>query len=356
MASAGPPAKLRIMAALSPPAPRRRNGIREVAAAAGVSVGTVSNVLNSPDLVSAGTREKVGRAMRELGFVRNGLAHQLRAGSGSAVGVVLPDMANQFWTEVGRGAEDVLTAHDLMMFLCSTDGDDGRQSRYLSLLEEHGVRGVLVAPAQADLARLGELSNRGTPVVLLDRPSPTRDMCSVSVDDAMGGRLAAEHLIAAGHRRMALLTGPSSIRQCRDRGAGFRHAMVAAGLDPHTHLREEVTSGGEVTFAEVDDRLEKVLREPDRPTAIACVSDVVALAALRGLRARGIRVPADIALIGYDDLPYTSELDPPLTTIRQPRRELGAAAVELLLAEADAGHEHRQIVFTPELVVRGSTR
>jgi LacI family transcriptional regulator len=333
----------------------RRSGIREVAAAAGVSVGTVSNVLNNPELVSATTREKVGRVMRELGFVRNGQAHQLRAGYSPAAGIIVLDMANEFWTEVARGVEDRLTAHELMMILCSTDGDTARQDRYLALLEEHGVRGVLVAPAQTDLSRLREISARGTAVVLLDHASPTSGMCSVSVDDVAGGRLAAEHLLALGHRRIALLNGPPALRQCTDRWDGFRGAMTAAGLDPGSHLLAG-TLTGEHTFQQVEDRLAGILRNPAPPTAIACVSDIVALSALRALRKRGIRVPEDIALIGYDDLPFSSALDPPLTSVRQPRREIGRAAADLMLDEANEGHRHEQIVFTPELVVRGSTR
>lgn len=333
---------------------RRRSGIREVAAAAGVSVGTVSNVLNNPDLVAATTREKVGRVMRELGFVRNGQAHQLRVGNSPAVGIIVLDIANEFWTEVSRGVEDRLTANDLMMILCSSDGDVTRQNRYLALLEEHGVRGMLVAPAQGDLAALREISARGTSVVLLDQASPTPDMCSVSVDDVAGGRLAAEHLLAAGHRRLALLNGSPSFQQCIDRRNGVHAALLAAGLDPHIHLREEVLTG-ELTFEQFAEGLVPILDDPAPPTAIACISDKVALSALRALRARGIRVPEDIALIGYDDLSFSSELDPPLTSIRQPRREIGNAAAGLMLDEANDNHTHEQIVFTPELIVRAST-
>ena len=343
---------------MNPTAPRRKSGIREVAAAAGVSVGTVSNVLNNPGLVSAGTREKVGRAMRELDFVHNGQAHQpragLRAGRSPAVGVIVLDTANEFWTDVAQGVEDRLTAQDLMMILCGTDGDATRQNRCASMLEEHGVRGVLVAPAEPDLTALEEISARGTPVVLLGYASRGGDMCSVAVDDVAGGRLAAAHLVAAGHRRIGLVNGPDSIRQCKDRRQGFRRAMTAAGLDPRTHLREQAIRG-QASFRQIDARLAALLAHPSPPTAIACVSDNVALAVLRGLRTRGIRVPDDIALIGYDDLSYSSELDPPLTSVRQPRRELGRAAADLMLDEANDDHRHGQIVFTPELVVRAST-
>lgn len=331
----------------------RRNGIREVAAAAGVSVGTVSNVLNSPDLVAGSTRERVELAMRELGFVRNGLAHQLRAGRSATVGAVVLDLANPFFTEVNRSVEDRLAEDDCVLIVCSTDENIDKEARYLRLLEEQGVRGILITPADPGSERIAQIRARGLPVVLMDCPSPIPEMCSVAVDDVQGGELAAGHLIARGHRRIAYFNGPHTIRQCADRSLGMRNALRGAGLDPARQLLE-VTLNGNVTAEGAVAHLEKVLADPDVPSAIACVNDVVALGALRGLRQRGIRVPDEMAVIGYDDVPFAAELYTPLTTIRQPKQQLGRAAAELLLDEADPDHVHRQIVLRPELVVRSS--
>jgi LacI family transcriptional regulator len=338
------------MARVRPP---RRNGIREVAAAAGVSVGTVSNVINSPDLVAGSTRQRVESAMRQLAFVRNGLAHQLRAGRSATVGAVVLDLANPFFTEVNRSVEDRLAEDDCVLIVCSTDEKIDKEARYLRLLEEQGVRGILITPTDPGSERIAQIRARGLPVVLMDCPSPVPQMCSVAVDDVQGGDLAAGHLIARGHRRIAFFNGPRTIRQCADRSLGMRNALRRADLDP-AHLME-VTLSGDATTEGAVAHLETVLSGPDVPTAIACVSDVVALGVLRGLRQRGIRVPDEMAVVGYDDVPFAAELYTPLTTIRQPKQQLGRAAAELLLDEADPEHVHQQIVLHPELVIRSSS-
>lgn len=337
-----------------PPSARRRNGIREVAASAGVSVGTVSNVLNSPDLVAVDTRERVERAMRELGFVRNGLARQLREGRANTAGALVLDVANPFFTEAARGIEDRLAEAGCMLILCSTDQRPEREARYLRMLEEQGVRGLLVTPARLDLDALLTTQRRGVPVVLLDCPSPVEELCSVSIDDVRGGELAAAHLVSQGHRRIVFLNGPHEIPQCAARSRGAHQALRGAGLDPSRHLLEVAMPRPGTDAAEAT--LDQVLALPERPTAIMCVSDLVALGVMRCLRQHGIKVPDDIAVVGYDDVPFASELATSLTTVRQPTYQLGHAAGSLLLADAEGGGaaRHRQVVFQPELVVRES--
>jgi len=283
---------------------RRRSGIREVAEAAGVSVGTVSNVLNNPALVAEATRQRVEEAIAQLGFVRNGSARQLRAGRSAAVGAIVLDIGNPFFTEVARGIEDRLGEDGCILILCSSDERAEKEARYLRLLEEQGVRGVLVPPAGGELDLLGELRGRGTPVVLLDRTSTDPDICSVAVDDVKGGELAAGHLVSLGHRKIAFVNGPTTIRQCADRRRGVRRALRTAGLDLDTSLREVTVptlnaDGGEAA-------LDDILNAPrsDRPTAIACVNDLTALGVLRGLRHRGMTAPNDMAVVGYDDVEF----------------------------------------------------
>ena len=204
--------------------PRRRQSIRDVAQLAGVSVGTVSNVLNRPAVVAEETRARVEDAIRRLGFVRHGPARQLRAGTSRAVGAIVLDISNPFFTDVARGIEDRLAEDDYILILASSDERREKEQRYLRLLEEQGVQGILVSPAESDLSWLDATRERGTAVVLLDRTSPTPGLCSVAVDDVRGGELAAAHLIERGHRRIGLVNGSSKISQCADRRKGRKTA------------------------------------------------------------------------------------------------------------------------------------
>lgn len=335
---------------MSRPAAHRRASIADVARAAGVSVGTVSNVLNRPDRVLPGTRERVEAAIAELNFVRNGSARQLRAGTITTIGAVVLDIANPFFTDVARGIEERLDRDDYTLMVASSDDDPGREQRYLRLFEEHGVQGVIVVPATDDIGHLQAIRRRGTGVVLLDRPSPDPTISSVAVDDVRGGELAAQHLLEQGHTRITFLNGPHTIRQCADRHEGVVKALAAAGLDPETALTEiTVTSlnaeGGEAA-------IRGLLESGDQPTAVFCVNDLVALGVLRTLRTEHIAVPADTAVVGYDDVAFAAELSTPLTSVRQPTHELGLRAADLLLTAPDTA-DH--VMFRPTLVVRGSS-
>lgn len=338
------------------PALGRRHSIRDVAELAGVSVGTVSNVLNKPEMVAEPTRARVEKAIRELGFVRSGAARQLRAGTSHTVGAIVLDIANPFFTDVARGVEDRLAEDNCMLVLASSDDRVERERRYLRLLEEQGVQGVLLTPAEEDLGWLDEIRARGTPIVLLDRISPGNDMCSVAVDDVTGGQLVGQHLLSTSHERMAFINGSTTIRQCADRRKGMRRAIRRARFNLSRSF-VEVTVGS-LNAAGGEEGLDRVLDLDNPVTAIACVNDLTALGVLRGLRRRGIRVPEDIAVVGYDDLEFAAILSTPLTSIRQPRYRLGRAAADLVLAEATQAtdHKHRQIQFQPELVVRESSR
>lgn len=339
--------------------PRRRSSISDVARLAGVSVGTVSNVLNRPNRVSATTRERVEKAIAELRFVPSGPARQLRAGTVTTVGVIVPDIANPFFTEMARGIEDRLAVDNFTLMLASSDRDPEREARYLKLFEEHGVQGVLVVPAGEDLSPLLNLRTRGVNVVLLDATSPVPDLSSVAVDDVVGGQLAGDHLIRFGHRQVAFINGPDSIRPCQDRRAGLLQAFTSAGLDPTTHLTEVTAStltadGGEAAMTHL---LETTTAGVDRPTAVFCANDLVALGVQRTLRRAGIDMPGQLAVVGYDDVNFAGELATPLTSVRQPTYQLGYRAADLLLAEHQQGERFRpeQIQFQPELVIRASS-
>jgi LacI family transcriptional regulator len=327
--------------------------IRDVAQRAGVSVGTVSNVLNASSRVSPATVELVRAAIAELGYVRNEAARQLRAGRSSSVGLVVLDVRNPFFTDVARGAEDEAAKLGLSVILGNSDEDVRRESAYLDLFEEQRVHGILISPYGDIEPRLAELRRRGTPVVLVDRESRDSGVSSVSVDDTAGGRLAVAHLLSTGRRRIAFVGGPLGVRQIADRLAGARQAIaeVEGGS-----LEVIETSG--LTVLEGRRVGEELVARAERPEAVFAANDLVAVGLLQALVMSGaLRVPQDVALIGFDDIDFASATVVPLTSIRQPRHEIGATALRILREEAaEPELPPRRIVFQPELVVRASTR
>lgn len=333
---------------------RSRPSVADVARLAGVSVGTVSNVLNRPDRVSQSTRDRVQGAIAELDFVPSASARQLRAGVAQSVGAIVLDLANPFFTAVTRGIEDRIETDGLALLVSSSDEKSAREAHFLRLYEQHGVRGVLVTPASEDLSDLEAARERGTRVVLMDAAGDA-DFPSVSVNDVLGASLAVGHLLAQGHRRITFFNGPTAIRQCAARLAGARDAVIAAGLDPDEVLTVVSIAAlnadaGDAAMLELLD-----LAAARRPTAVFCVNDLVALGALRTALRAGVRVPDELAIVGYDDVPFAGMLMVPLTTVRQPTHEIGWAAADLLLGLNGESAAVQHVEFAPELVVRLSS-
>lgn len=334
----------------------QRPNSRDVARLAGVSVGTVSNVLNRPDTVSAETRERVQAAIKELGFVRNRSARHLRMGRSQTVGLLVLDIVGPYFTAVAKGVEQRFADAGYALMLCSSDRQPDLERQHLLHLEEQGVSGVLVVPSSTDLSVLDEVRSRGTSVVVLDQPSPRGNQCSVAVDDVKGGAIAAGHLLEKGHRRIGFVNGPAHIQQGADRREGLRQAVQAAGLDMESTVSEVCVS--ELSAGAGEEIVSEVMSGSDPPTAIMCINDLVALGVLRGLQVRGLTSPDDVAVVGYDDVEFAAMLAPALTTVRRPKYEFGRYAADLLLNEIEHGaqHLHQQILFQPELVERDSTR
>jgi LacI family transcriptional regulator len=331
--------------------------IREVAAQAGVSVGTVSNVLNRPDIVAPPTRDRVNKAIKALGFVRNESARQLRAGRSRTIGLVVLDVANPFFTDVARGVEDEASMSGLSVILCNSDEQLPKETRYLELLEEHRVQGILITPVAGAGERLARLQRRGTPVILVDSRSPSGSQCSVAVDDVLGGDFAVSHLLEAGHERIAYVGGPLGLRQVADRLDGAARALQRAGGGADDLVMIETgalnVSAGQLAGAQIAE-----MPARQRPTAAFCANDLVALGLLQEMTRRQIRVPEDVAIVGYDDIEFAAAAAVPLSSVRQPRHQLGRTAAQLLLEEAlgTDGHQHREVLFQPELEVRRSSQ
>jgi LacI family transcriptional regulator len=327
--------------------------IKEVARHAGVSLGTVSNVLNRPEVVSEATRNRVIAAIEELGYIRNDSARQLRAGRSRTVAIVVLDVANPFFTDVMRGAEEVAEAAGAVLVVCNSGEDADRERRHLDLLEEQRVQGVLITPVDSGRdSRLEQLVRRGTPVILVDHGSGQQDLCSVAVDDVFGGRLAGEHLRKRGHTLLAFVGGPLSIPQVADRKRGF---SAAQGGDHQ--VRVILTANPTVAAGRRAGEELAELPPEQRPTGVFCANDLLALGLLQEMTRRGLRVPDEVAIVGYDDIDFAAAAAVPLSSVRQPRAQLGRTAAELLLEEANEPdhHEHRHVVFKPELVAREST-
>lgn len=331
-------------------------GIKDVARQAGVSVGTVSNVINRPEMVSKETKERVQAVIKRLGYVRSESARQLRAGHSRIMALLVLDMGNPFFVDVARGAESAARGAGLGVMVCNSAQDPAEEATYLSLFVEHRVRGVLVTPVDSTGANLDALRQQEIPFVLVDRVAGEAEECSVSVDDTVGGALAGRHLIGAGHRTIAYISGPPHLQQVRDRRAGMRLALAEAGLPPEALLE---IPADRLDVAAGRDGGARLLGLAPRPTAVFCANDLLALGVLQTVYAAGLAVPQDLAIVGYDDIEFAAAAAVPLTSVRQPAAAMGRLAADLLLEEIraeGAGHEHQHVVLQPELVVRGSSR
>jgi LacI family transcriptional regulator, galactose operon repressor len=334
--------------------PRKRSAsVKDVAAAASVSLGTVSNVLNRPDRVKPATRARVERAMANLGFVRNESARQLRAGTSKTLGYVMLDATNPFFTDVAQGIELAAEAADLSLFLCNSNNSSRREDAHVARLIQQRVQGILITPVNPYSPALEAAAERRLPLVLVDRARHDNAFCSVSVDDVLGGWLAVMHLVERGHTRIAFIGGSMELGQVRERLEGARRAWAESDLPPDDLVVLETADLSVREGLAAGERLAGLARPP---TAAFCANDMIALGLLQQTITLGLRVPSDLAIIGFDDIDFAGAAAVPLSSVRQPRMDLGRAAARLLLDETtDDDHEHQQLVFTPEVVGRAST-
>ncbi|QKJ20576.1 LacI family DNA-binding transcriptional regulator [Microbacterium hominis] len=332
----------------------KRVGIRDVADRAGVSISTVSNALNRPHLVSERLVERVRSAADQLGYVPLQAAQQLRAGRSGLLGMTVINIANPFFGDMVAGAEDAASAAGLRILVGNSSDDAAKERDHLELFERVQVEGALVSPFGETGPWLERLRRRGIPVVLVDAIDDQGELPSVSFDDVAGGRLAAEHLLATGRRRLAYVGAREAVRQVRERLQGARAAVAAvAGATLEPVWTERTTSELGRAFGE-----QLAARAPeDRPDGLVVSNDHLAIGLVHGLISRGVRVPEDVAVVGYDDIEFAAIAAVPLTSVRQPAREMGRTAADLLIARinGEAGSTLGNIVYQPELAVRAST-
>lgn len=329
--------------------PGARPGIRQVAARAGVAVGTVSAYLNHPDRVSAERAARIAAAIAELGFVPNTAGRQLRLGVSSVIGYLSPDVGNPHFSEIAQEVEFEAERLGMTVFFAHSHGDRGREDAYLEAFERQQVRGLLVASLDPVEDRLAAMRERGTPSVLVGRRACDGLQPSVSIDDVSGGHQAAKHLMQSGCRRLAFVGGPLPVQQVADRLAGARRAD--GGIEVIEVAERSIPAGRAVGAA-------LAARPADaRPDAVFAANDVLALGILQALVAGGVSVPGEIALVGYDDNEFAEASLIPLTSVRARHEGFGATAVDLLFEAIEHGSvADPQRVYAPELIVRESSR
>lgn len=331
--------------------PSTQPTIIHVADRAQVSIATVSRVFADPRRVSPELRDRVIAAATALGYQPSRVARTLRVGTSLTMGVVIPDIQNPFFTGVVRGIERVLLEAGYMLLLANSDEIPAREARMLATLRAEGVAGIVFVPIANANSVYDGLVNSPFPIVAVDRLPTGLRIDLVTVNNTQASRQAVEHLLDLGHRHIALIGGPQPHSTARERQQGYEMAMRAAriairpDLNQHGDFREQ---GGYDSM-----RALLALREP--PTAVFAANNLMTLGALRALHEAGKRIPHDIALIGFDDMPWATSLNPPLTAVAQPAHELGATAAELLLARiADPERPVRHVVLETRLVVRAS--
>lgn len=332
----------------------RRTGIKDVAREAGVSLGTVSNVLNRPEIVAESTRRRVLEVIDSIGYVRTEGARQLHGLASRVIAVVGLDSAGPSFTALTTGVEQAARKADLGVMVCTGARDLAEEARHLALITSHQLRGAVLMSGDGVGRTVAAFRRHAVPFVMADQCAPEPGRCSVGVDDVAGGHAAVRHLLGQGHRSVVHVGGPERLAPIRDRRRGARNAVSRSGL-PSVSLHE--LSCLDMTVSAGKDAGQRILGMPTRPTAVFCADDLLALGVMQALYEAGLRVPEDIAVVGYDDLAFAASAVVPLTTVRRPTVAMGRQAGRLLIEDTahDAAHEHARVVLQPELVVRRST-
>lgn len=336
---------------------RRGVTIDMVAAAAGVSTATVSRVMSRSPLVADGTRRRVLETVAQLGYRPNSHARGLATGRSGVLGLLIADITNPFYPEIVRGVEQAAAAHGLSVLLYDTAEDTEREVQALQLMGERHVDGMIVCSSRLPEERIAALAQSDAPLVLVNRCLSDLASGVIDVDHEAGVRQAVTHLVELGHRRLGYVGGPEASQVQQRRLAAVRGVCRELGVvvpDGAVISTVPTLEGGE----EVGQRLARRIvgrEERPAPTAVLAYNDLVAAGIVRAAHAEGLHIPGQLSVIGHDDIPLAALLQPPLTTVRQPMRELGRQAVRVLTAQL-AGEDHpARVRLSPMLVVRGST-
>jgi LacI family transcriptional regulator len=326
--------------------------IHDVAKLAGVAPITVSRVINQSGYVSAETRERVEKAIRDLGYMPNTLARSLRSKRTNTLALILTDITNPFFTTLARGVEDTASDAGFTLIFCNTDESESEEARYLQVLLQKQVDGFLLVPAQSRPGSIRQIRQHGEPVVVLDRRVPEVDVDVVRCDSEDGAYQLTRLLISLGHRQIAVLSGPPTVSTAADRVAGCRRAMQEASIP----IDESYVLYGEYNQASGYALARQALDFYPRPTAMFAANNFISIGALKAIQDTGLEVPEDVALVGFDDLPPALLMFPFFTVAAQPAYELGRRATQLLLERLSGSAGPCQEVILPtEIIVRHSS-
>jgi LacI family transcriptional regulator len=326
----------------------------DVARRAKVNISTVSRVLNGTGKIGEETRARVHKVMREVGYKPNRVARRLRTTGGTShlLGLIIPNIQNIFFADLARGVEDVAYRNNFAVLLCNYDEDEARERFYLDVMQSESVDGIILPPIHEHDAAVMKVVKSGLPIVCVDRSLAGGNLDKVEVDNRRGAFEAVAHLIARGHRRIGLIGGPADSSTGRERLNGYKDAHQAAGIP----LRSELMRFGDYKQDSGQLRAHELLALADPPTALFVCNGLMNAGALEAIASRGLKVPRQIALVGFDELPLASVFNPPLTVVRQPAYEVGKCAAELLLKRIeDPSRPATSLRLLPELIVRKSS-
>jgi DNA-binding LacI/PurR family transcriptional regulator len=327
--------------------------MNEVAKRAGVSVATVSRVLNNSNNVNDVTRTKILKAIKDLNYQPNRVAKRLRSKSVSSnlIGVLIPDIQNPFYVDVLRGIEDVASSNNYAIIMCNFGQDQERERMYLEILQSESIDGLIAAPASEDDPQLKKMLSNGLPVVCVDRGLKDTDVDVVLVNNFDGAYKAVDHLVKQGYRRIAYISGLLTIPSSRLRERGYKEALQDNGIE----IDQELIRYGDSKHESGVRLCEELLNMANPPDAVFTGNNLITLGALETIHRRGIKIPSEIAIVGFDDMYWSNSLNPPLTAVRQPAYEIGKRAGELLIQRIEnPERECIQMILNAELKIRSS--
>ena len=327
--------------------------IKDIAKLAGVSYATVSRALNDHPEVNMKTKERILEIAKENGYSPNEIARGLVKQSTNTLGLLVPDISNPYFPEVAKGVEEKAISRDYHVFLCNTDWDSQKEIDYIKTLKDKRVAGIIIAPTSVETyAKVKEL-NLDIPIVYIGSKSPEKEINYVVIDNEKASFMATEYLIELGFTDIAYLGGSENTVTNKERLAGYKKALTKHSLDRAVYIMKSSSFRRESGYKAVVESIQK-----ERiPQALICANDIVALGAIEALENNGYNVPEDVSVIGFDDIAYASLHKINLTTVAQPKYEIGALAAEIALEKInDGGSDGKKVILEPTLIKRGTCR
>ena len=327
------------------------SSIKDVAHLAGVSTATVSRVLNKHPYVRQDVRTRVLAAVEQLDYRPSSIARNMRRQSAKILGIIIPDIENPFFTAVVRGIEDLAMQHEFKVFLCNSDRNPEKEKMYIALLAMERISGAIILPYHAD--SLQPLIKLNIPFVFVNQTLPGLKTDAVVLDNFSGAYQATKHLIDLGHTRIGLVNAPLNRPVEKQRLIGYQKALLDSGID----VDENIIVSGEFSAEKAELATDQLLEMPNPPTAIFSLNNNLTLGALRSIYHHGLKIPQDVSVVGFDDMPWLSFFTPPITVVQQPIYQIGECAARLLISriEKDRERQPETVVLSPTLIIRKST-